>query len=313
MPKICYVPKRFGNRTKAVINTALAIIEEYAAQGFDLTLRQLFYQFVARDYMKNTMKNYKRLGANISDARLAGLIDWNHITDRTRNLADIPSWDSPQSIIASSASCFQNDLWARQPYRPEVWIEKEALAGVFARVCTELRVPYFSCRGYTSQSEMWVAGQRLLRAIKNGQTPTIFHFGDHDPSGLDMTRDIQDRLNLFLGDSVELERLALNMPQVKKYKPPPNPAKTTDSRYKNYIKLYGNESWELDALEPSVLADLVRQSILDIRDEKVWKEDAEVEAEHKRKLGVLSVKWKDIVKSKHFRKNGGSKRGRKKN
>jgi hypothetical protein len=175
-----------------------------------------------------------------------------------------------------------------------VWIEKEALAGVFERVCDELRVPFFACRGYTSQSEMWAAAQRLRRHSKGGQTPIIFHFGDHDPSGIDMTRDIIDRLRLFMG-GLKVERLALNMDQVDEYQPPPNPAKVTDSRADAYIARFGGESWELDALDPNALATLVRNALNGIRDETLWEESGQGEAEARRQLQAAAERWDDIT------------------
>lgn len=290
MPKIKYVNKRFNESTTKIIDQANHIIGEYAAQGYNLTLRQLYYQFVARDLLQNTQKEYKRLGSIINDARLAGLIDWNHITDRTRNLHSLPHWSSPTDIVQACANQYRIDKWQTQKVRIEVWIEKEALAGVFERVCDELQVPFFSCRGYTSQSEMWVAGQRLRQFIRQMQTPIILHFGDHDPSGIDMTRDITDRLALFMG-GVQLHRLALNMEQVEEYQPPPNPAKITDSRAEGYIATYGDESWELDALEPDVLADLVRDFVCEYRDEDTWQEAVELENTAKAKLGYVADHW----------------------
>lgn len=272
MPKIKYVEKRFSEESKKVIDHANTIITEYAAQGFDLTLRQLYYQFVARDLLKNSQENYKRLGSIVNDARLAGQIDWEKIEDRTRAVEALPTWGSPSDILDACASQFKIDKWARQPWYVEVWIEKEALAGVFERVCHELRVPYLSCRGYTSQSEMWRAGRRLRAAQKQrNKEVLILHFGDHDPSGIDMSRDIQNRLEMFMGGT-EFKRLALNMDQVEEYQPPPNPAKVTDSRANAYIAEYGTESWELDALEPAVLADLVRSEVTKVLDKEAWDE-----------------------------------------
>src|SRR5207253_3754203 len=178
----CYASHEFGDDAKAIITKANEIIAEYQAAGYMLTLRQLFYQFVSRDIIANNVREYKRLGNIINDARLAGLIDWLTIEDRTRNLHKLPTWGSPREIISACASQFRIDKWADQDCRVEVWIEKEALAGVFERVCDSLQVPFFSCRGYTSQSEMWVAGQRLKDYDKHGQTPIVLHFGDHDPS-----------------------------------------------------------------------------------------------------------------------------------
>jgi hypothetical protein len=294
MPKIMYVSKSFAASSQELIDRANDIFAEYEAARFILTLRQLYYQFVSRDLLKNNMQSYKRLGSVINDARLAGLIDWNLMEDRTRGLKAQTSWNTPASIINACAQQFRIDKWADQQYRPEVWIEKDALAGVFERVCTELQVPYFSCRGYTSQSEMWVAGQRLKKWSDGGQVPIIFHFGDHDPSGIDMTRDITDRLEMFMG-GIELTRLALNMDQVEEYAPPPNPAKITDSRATAYIQKFGRESWELDALPPEVLANLVRNAILGVRQNQRWKTAVEREDEHRRLLGQVSDQWEKIT------------------
>lgn len=273
MPFIEYgTPKKFRTAALAIIETANDIIEEYESQGFILTLRQLYYQFVARALIENTEKSYKRLGGIINDARLAGLIDWFAIEDRTRWLRVESHWSSPNDIVRACANQFQVDRWENQRYRPEVWIEKDALIGVIEGICTEFDIPYFACRGYVSQSEVWASGRRMRRYILNGQTPVMLHFGDHDPSGMDMTRDNDDRLSLFSGDVIDVRRLALNMTQVEQYNPPPNPAKITDSRAKNYILEHGDESWELDALEPSVIADLIREEIEALIDPIGWDE-----------------------------------------
>lgn len=267
MPKINYVDKNFSDSSLQIIQIANKIIKEYAAQGYDLTLRQLYYQFVARGLIANKQTEYKRLGSIINDARLAGYIDWLTIVDRTRNVQSNPHWDGPKDIVEACVQSFQIDKWAGQENRIEVWIEKDALVGVIENVCRRNDVSFFSCRGYTSQSEMWGAAQRL---IAYEQHPVIIHLGDHDPSGIDMTRDIRDRLSLFMEGYIEVHRIALNMDQVEQYDPPPNPAKITDSRAEKYIKKYGGESWELDALEPKVLEDLIDDKIAEFKDEELW-------------------------------------------
>ena len=283
MPKTCYVEKNFSASSMAVIEHANRIITEYEKQGFTLTLRQLYYQFVSRDLIRNNQREYKRLGSIINDARLAGLIDWDAIEDRTRSLKGNSHWKSPSDIVDAAASGYRIDKWADQPYRVEVWIEKDALVGVIEGVCAGLDIDYFSCRGYTSQSECWRAGRRLRRYVKAKQKPMILHFGDHDPSGIDMTRDITDRLELFMG-GLEVERLALNMDQIQKFKPPPNPAKTTDSRYRMYIAEHGPESWELDALEPRVIERLITRAVLEVRDQKRWDAALALEASQRARL-----------------------------
>lgn len=294
MPKICYVKRKFSGTSRGMIKKANEIIAEYEAQGFALTLRQLYYQFVARDLVPNNVKSYKNLGSVVNDGRLAGLIDWNHIQDRTRHLSEHSHWSDPGDIIQSAASSYRIDMWARQDHRPEVWIEKDALVGVIEDVCGELDIPFFSCRGYTSQSEMWVGAQRIEFWIQNkNQVPVIFHFGDHDPSGKDMTRDIVDRLEMFMG-GVKLERLALNMNQIERYKPPPNPAKTTDSRAKAYIAEFGNDSWELDALDPKVITGLIRKSVNALVDKKKWDEDVKRMETERGLLRSAANRWPEL-------------------
>lgn len=294
MAKICYVPKNFQGKSLEIIEKANTIIEEFAARGFDLTLRQLYYQFVSRAWLENTQKSYSRLGTIINDGRLAGLVDWDAITDRTRNLKGLSTWESPQEIIDASAISFRIDKWEDQDYHVEVWIEKDALVGVIQRVCNSQQVDYFSCRGYTSQSEMHGAAMRLKNYERNGQDTIIIHLGDHDPSGIDMSRDIQERLNLF-GSTAEVRRIALNMNQVRQYNPPPNPAKLTDTRARSYITEYGHESWELDALDPTTMANLIRDEILSIRDADKWKAKQTEQRKHRGILNKISSRWTEVV------------------
>lgn len=289
MPLIAYKEKKFQQEALDVIEDANLILHEYGEQGFTLTLRQLYYQFVARDIIPNTERSYKRLGSIINDARMAGLIDWFHLIDRTRNLQALETWEDASDIMRDCCAWFRMDLWADQPSRVEVWVEKDALVGVVQSACEPLQVPYFSCRGYTSQSEMWRAAMRLHGHLDDGQTPVIIHLGDHDPSGIDMSRDIEERLSLFLDDdsdspSLQFERIALNMDQIEEFSPPPNPAKVTDSRYNKYRRLYGDKSWELDALEPAAMVELITERVLRHRNETQWSEALEKEAEESAQL-----------------------------
>jgi hypothetical protein len=296
MPYLCYVPKKFSAEHKAVIDKANEIAKEYAADGYDLTLRQLYYQFVARGLIENTDRSYKRLGTIVSDARRAGLIDWEHIVDRTRFLRTMAAWDSPAEIVSSCAYQFEMDRWAGQEYRPEVWIEKDALVGVLKVACEQWRVPYFSCRGYTSDSEVWSAAQRLKGYRVKGQVPFIVHLGDHDPSGIDMTRDIIDRLQLFSGGVVPVRRIALNMDQIEELQPPPNPAKVTDSRYAGYAALHGEESYELDALDPKAITGLIDDQMKAIIDKRKWAAIQKSVDAGRKNLRAVADDWTSIVK-----------------
>ena len=274
--KRCYVQKNFRNATLDLIDQANKIIETYQEQGFNLTLRQVYYQFVSRGYIPNKQASYNKLGSVINDARLAGMIDWSAIEDRTRYLRNLAHWDSPVDIVEAAVQSYRTDKWETQPVHPEVWIEKDALIDIVAQACKPMDVPHFSCRGYISQTAMYNAARRLRRYGRS----IIFHFGDHDPSGIDMTRDIEDRLNIF-GVYPDVIRVALNMDQVEEFNPPPNPAKQTDSRYESYIAEYGDESWELDALEPSMLKELISEHLVEQRNDELWDEACSKEAEEK--------------------------------
>jgi hypothetical protein len=295
MAKIRYIEKNFRKSSLNLIAKCNVILQRFTRAGYDMTLRQLYYQLVAADEIPNTPQSYDNVGSLINDARLAGLVDWEFLVDRTRSLQSVGHWESPAEIMNAVAGQYRRDKWETQPVRPEVWIEKEALAGVFERVCRSLDVAFFSCRGYTSQSEMHSAAERLRGYNVAGQETIIFHFGDHDPSGMDMTRDIRERLHMF-GAPVEVRRLALNMKQIRQFRPPPNPAKLTDCRAKKYCEEFGLESWELDALSPETLSGLVRREVLAFRDEDLWSEAVALEAEQRAALRAVSGHFDSVQK-----------------
>ena len=295
MPKIEYETKKFTLDTLATIQQAETIVAEYQAQGFSLTLRQLYYQFVARGLIPNTERDYKRIGNIISDARRAGMIDWDSIEDRTRFMRSLSNWGKPQDILESARDSYHRDLWATQDKRLEVWIEKDALVGVIEAVCQENDVSFFSCRGYVSDSEMWRGAMRMRRHTRNKQKLIVLHLGDHDPSGIDMTRDIDDRLQLFSRCAdIEVRRIALTMEQIEEQSPPPNPAKITDSRYAGYATKYGDESWELDALEPQFISDLIREQILEKRDEEKWEDAVAEQEEEREQIQDIIDRWAEL-------------------
>ena len=298
MPKLCYQGHRFDRSSKAIITRANEVLEEYSAQGFTLTLRQLYYQFVARGWLPNKQRCYKRLGEIVGNARLSGKIDWLHLEDRMRKLEALQHFAGPQDALNRLTAWYHVDMWESQEWRPEVWVEKDALSGVVARVCNQYDVPYFCCRGYTSLSEMWRASMRLRRHSELRQKPYIMHFGDHDPSGIDMSRDIFDRLHKTLGAECEFVREALTMEQVTELNPPPNPAKVTDSRYKTYVERFGDESWELDALEPKHIHDLVESRVKTLLDQKQWDADKAEKESVRARLQEVSKDWETIAKNK---------------
>lgn len=293
MPKIQYKEIRFQQKSLDLIELVNQVVDEYSAQGYELTLRQVYYQLVARGYIPNNERSYKNVGSLINDGRLAGLIDWHSVTDRTRNLRSESHWDTPADVIASARYSYNLAKWKGQPNYVEVWVEKDALVDIVGQACSPLDTPYFSCRGYTSQSEMWSAAQRFIRQ-KQRKKRIIIHLGDHDPSGIDMTRDIQERLEMF-GADVFVKRVALTMNQIQTYNPPPNPAKITDSRASKYIDQFGDESWELDALEPKVITDLIKKQVTMYRNDAIYRAVCDKESREKEELKMLEHNYDKAV------------------
>lgn len=263
------------------IATCNAIIAEYQAQELRLTLRQLYYQLVSRNVIPNTERSYKGLGSLVSDARLAGRMDWAAIEDRNR-IPEIPlEFQDLHHCVRSYMEHYRLPRWSGQENYVELWVEKAALAGVLQPLANEFHVTLMVNRGYSSQSAMYEAAQRFKDA--GPRSSILFYLGDHDPSGEDMVRDIRDRLCMF-GRRVDVRKLALTRDQIDEYDPPPNPTKVTDTRAAAYIAKHGEHSWEVDALNPSMLADIIRGAFDEVIDAESMKAIVEQEEADKTQL-----------------------------
>jgi len=271
-----------NSKTIMLLVSITDVLEDMEAQGYVLTLRQLYYQLVAKTIIPNAVKEYHNLGRVVSKGRLAGLIDWRMIEDRVRVPDKNTHWLDGAQILRSAASSFYKDRWEDQEMHVEVWCEKDAVSNIIIPICRKWDVLFMANRGYSSQSAMYDAYNRYYDAECSDKRGVLIYLGDHDPSGMDMARDIEDRLQTFGLQNTVVYRVALNMSQIHLYKPPKNPAKLTDSRSANYIMQYGNSSWELDALSPAVLSQIVEDAVLERVDEdlfaEVEKEEAEVKA-----------------------------------
>lgn len=282
-----FITKDFGPEALRRIEIINEILDDYERQGYDVSTRQLYYQLVSKNIIPNTEKSYASIKGLVSDARLAGLIDWDMIKDRGREVIINPHWTSPAEFLRQAAPQYRVDLWANQDNYVEVMVEKQALEGVLEPVCRSLDVPFTSNKGYTSSSALYEASKRYLKRKEQGKNLFVIYCGDHDPSGIDMSRDIADRLDLFVKTSadechligpneepaVTMVRVALNMSQIRELNPPPNPAKLTDSRASGYVANFGRESWELDAVPVDKLAKLVKRAVIELMDVDLFDQD----------------------------------------
>jgi len=289
-----FVWKNFQDATLHLITLIKGILGEYASLGFDLSVRQVFYQLVARGHLPNTESAYGKVISTISEGRLAGLIDWDMIVDRGRHTIFAAHWDDPSEILDAAAESFRIDKWENQPRHIEVMVEKQALEGVLAPVCRDLDVRFTSNKGYSSQSMMYRVGRRLKYKIFEDKEIWVLYLGDHDPSGLDMDRDILDRLSMFSGGRLEVKRLALLMEQIEELNPPENPAKLSDSRAAGYIAEFGDSSWELDAIDPVELARLVTDAVTSLRDDDLWEDALTREEEMRNQLKSLAGEQREM-------------------
>ena len=260
--KLAFRTQRITPKRAEQIERANAILEEYAEQGYRLTLRQLYYQLVARDMVPNAVREYTKLSETCVIGRMNGLIDWYAMEDRLRKPYLTYAVGSIEEAIEDTISQYKRDRQEGQPCNIEIWTEKDAVSNILKRVSEHYHTRLMVNRGYTSCSAMYEAHNRVQDA-PNDDGSVILYVGDHDPSGLDMLRDIEDRLEEFgVGGRFKIVPVALTMEQIKKYDPPPNPAKISDPRAGWYIREFGDMSWELDALKPEVLEKIVKRAVL---------------------------------------------------
>lgn len=289
-----FIDKKFSAAHGQVIKQANKIIKEYMDQGYTLTLRQIHYQFVSRDLYENTQANYKRLGNILDAARKAGRVDWDAIEDRTRVLRRIDVWNSPEKALERIRNQFKLDPWDEQPklHRIEVWVEKDAAVGIVQPTCDALRIPYFSCRGYSSSSGLYEAGKRLAAYHAAGYATTVLYLGDHDPSGVQMTEVSEERVNMYARHEIDFHRIALTLDQIAEHNPPPNFVKETDSRTKWYVEQFDTEDcWELDALSPKTVDQIIRGHVEPMIDKAAWDKTLATEEEHRAVLSEIISDW----------------------
>lgn len=293
--KICYKKWSPSSGTLVYMDEIQDVIEQYDKLGYKLTLRQLYYQLVTKDIIPNTQAEYTKLGNVLKNARMSGRVDWDIIEDRIREAKKKPDWKDTTSFLDAVIPQYRLPRHLGQKYHVELWCEKDALSSILLPITREYHINLMVNRGYSSASAMFESSKRLLEAHhKYGQTPVIIYLGDHDPSGLDMDRDIKERLKEFQ-TPVSFARIGLTKNQINKYNPPPNPAKFKDPRATDYIRKHGRVSWEVDALPPNILDELVRDSIEELLDMSKYEAIKEMEIEaHRRLREVVKDEFKNL-------------------
>lgn len=344
-------PSKIWKADKAEIcDLILNVVFDYEKQGFKLTLRQLYYQLVSLDAIPNHIVVYKKLGKIVDDLKYSGMLDWDSMEDRGRkpwlpyyNVDVVDALNDAKKQFRLNRQFDQNTI-------VEVWTEKDAISGILKRVTSKYHVNLVVNKGYSSSTAMYQSYRRFLKYILDGKKVVVLYFGDHDPSGLDMVRDIKERIMFFLtrGDELKIydgkmkewwdngrytvydvdrynekyegvanlakqedknlevkfdigsremyileeglfmvEQIGLTMDQIKEFNPPPNFAKMTDPRASDYVKVFGEISWEVDAIKPQNMMNIVEVAIRNVIDIDQYDKVMDKEKKDREYLGKI--------------------------
>ena len=258
-----------------VVKASLEVFKQYDTA---LTLRQLYYRLVSRRLFPNTINSYKRLSRFMVKAREERDVPLNCLEDRSRRIlgrGDAGYRSAEEYIKQKIASLhdswkgFTMPMWDDQHFNVVVSLEKDALSRLVSDVANRYSVRTFPTRGYPSFTYV----QRMASYIRNrlkGKPTVVLYFGDFDPSGIDIERDLTERLTKYRAGDFKVRRVALTSDQIVQYSLPPMPVKKSDARTPRFVAVYGDEAVELDALEPNVLQLLVAESIEDFIDKEAW-------------------------------------------
>jgi hypothetical protein len=227
----------------------LDVAKQVLTAHHPMTVRQVYYQLVSRQVVENSRGMYQAVSDLLVNARKDGSIPWEWIEDRLRRPLVVPMWDSLANFADTAVSAYRRNVWATQPAYLEVWLEKDALSGIFEDALDTYGVTCNVGRGYDGWSSIHNAGERYQ---EEPNVVTVLYFGDFDPSGEDMVRSLQERLSFFW-DAVEIVKCALSMGDIDQYQLPPDFTKTTDTRRAAFVEKYGDVAVELDALPVDVL------------------------------------------------------------
>jgi hypothetical protein len=231
-------------------------IYNVVAENEPMTVRQVFYQMVSSGIISKTEASYKNVVVRLLGLmRREGDLPFAWIADNTRWMRKPRTYSSLEQALDQTARTYRRALWDQQHAYVEIWLEKDALAGVLYDVTEEWDVPLMVTRGYPSLSYLHTAAEAIS---EENRSCFIYYFGDHDPSGVDIPRKVEQDLRTFAPDAeLQFQRVAVTPAQIEEWELPTRPTKKSDTRGKNFV----GESVEVDAIPPARLRDLCRQSI----------------------------------------------------
>lgn len=266
-------------KTQALIEAAAA-----ALGSQPMTVRQVFYQLVSGHVIKNTQAEYKRVSRALVDARCRGTIPWEWIEDRLRRPRRVSMWKGLDDFTETAIVAYRRDVWATQPVYLEVWVEKDALSGIFEEILSRYGVTLNVGRGYDGWDSIRNAAGRF--SVYDRRSRDVLYFGDFDPSGEDMVRSLGKRLAHF-GCDATITKCAITPDDIDRYSLPPDPTKSTDTRSAAFVARHGDVAVELDALPVDVLGERIESEVSSRMDLRALKRVQRAEQKDRTRLEEL--------------------------
>lgn len=261
-----------------------AIIDVCRAER-PITVRGVFYRVLTTGVIEKSEQEYGVVQRRVLQLRRNGRLPWQWITDGTRFRIKPDTWGSVDQMLADTASSYRRALWHDQDVYIEVWSEKDAISSVVSPITAEYDVPLMVARGYSSETFLRTSADEIQMV---GKPTVIYQLGDHDPSGADAWRVIQEKLTEYApGCELTFERLAVTPDQIIALELPTRPTKKSDSRSKNF----SGESVEVDAIPSSILRDLVRGAIEQHIDQHRLEITRIVEEQERTSLETMAAGW----------------------
>ena len=267
-------------KTKELINQAYSVLQEYNP----MTLRQVYYQLVSKHFIENKLSEYQRLSSALVKARQMNSIPWDWIEDRVRQPRIVSMWNDLPDFIETVKVAYRKNVWDKQSDYIEIWLEKDALSGIFENVIREYGITLIVGRGYNSWSAYREAINRF--SIQDKKNIYILYFGDFDPSGEDIVRALEESLNFF-GIYPKVKKIALTIEDITTYNLPPDFTKKTDTRTEKFVEKYGDLAVELDALSLPILQEKIRESIKGHLDMEAFDKVKKIEEQERQELSNL--------------------------
>ena len=283
-----------SKKVRGMARQSLELIEAmYAAAkaAQPITGRGIGYKLFAAGLIPSmdrpVMQRVYRL---LKEAREQGMIPWEWIVDETRKLERRPRWDDPADFVATVSRAYRRDYWNQQPVRVEVWSEKGTVRGVLAPVLDRYGVGFRVMHGFSGATTIYDVAQD-----DDGRPLIVLYVGDYDPSGMYMSEhDLPDRLAEYGGDHVDVTRIALLREDLDDLPSFPASDKKKDTRHSWFVRNFGDQCWELDAMDPNDLRDLVEEAIQNEIEQEAWDRCAVTEKAEQESLRTVLDSWKGV-------------------